>query len=132
MFLDQICQGATSYKEIKERPVWPTVKSWLNGGQQKSLDDLAPERIKLAAGRAARVTYGDDGSPPAVAARIQDLYDTPRGLSIGRGRIPLRIQVLAPNHRPIQITTDLETFWREGYPKIKKELQRKYPKHVWR
>jgi ATP-dependent helicase HrpB len=132
LLLEQICQGAASYKEIKERPVWPTVKSWLNSGQQKALDDLAPERIKLASGRAAKITYADDGSPPTIAARIQDLYDTPRGLSIGPGRIPLRIQVLAPNHRPIQITTDLETFWREGYPKIKKELQRKYPKHVWR
>jgi ATP-dependent helicase HrpB len=69
---------------------------------------------------------------PTIAARIQDLYDTPRGLTVGRGRTALRIQVLAPNHRPIQITNDLETFWREGYPKIKKELQRKYPKHEWR
>ena len=132
LLFEQICQDAASYKEIKERPVWPIVKSWLNSGQQKALDDLAPERIKLASGRAAKITYADDGSPPTIAARIQDLYDTPRGLSIGPGRIPLRIQVLAPNHRPIQITKDLETFWREGYPKIKKDLQRKYPKHVWR
>jgi ATP-dependent helicase HrpB len=132
LFLEQICQGATGYKDIKDRAVWPIVKSWLNTGQQQSLDDLAPERIKLAGGRAAKITYSDDGSPPTIAARIQDLYDTPRGLSVGRGRIPLRIQVLAPNHRPIQITNDLETFWRDAYPKIKKELQRKYPKHVWR
>src|SRR5438067_5927699 len=132
LLLEQDCQGATSYKEIKDRPVGPIVKSWLNGAQQKALDDLAPERIKLAGGRAAKITYADDGAPPTIAARIQDLYDTPRGLSVGRGRIPLRIQVLAPNHRPIQITNDLETFWRVGYPKIKKELQRKYPKHVWR
>jgi ATP-dependent helicase HrpB len=95
------------------------------------LEDLAPERIKLASGRAAKITYAS-GAAPTIAARIQDLYDTPRGLSVGRGRVPLRIQVLAPNHRPIQITNDLETFWREGYPKIKKELQRKYPKHHWR
>jgi ATP-dependent helicase HrpB len=132
LLIEQICQGATSYKEIKDRPVWPIVKSWLNRAQQQSLDDLAPERIKLASGRAAKIIYDSDGSAPTIAARIQDLYDTPRGLSIGRGRIPLRIQVLAPNHRPIQITIDLETFWRDGYPKIKKELQRKYPKHVWR
>jgi ATP-dependent helicase HrpB len=132
LLFEQICQDAASYKEIKERPVWPIVKSWLNSGQQKALDDLAPERIKLASGRAAKITYGDDGSPPTIAARIQDLYDTPRGLAVGSGRVPIRIQVLAPNHRPIQITNDLETFWREGYPKIKKELQRKYPKHVWR
>ncbi len=131
LLLEQICQGATSYKEIKERPVWPVVKSWLSAAQQQTLDDLAPERIKLAGGRAAKITYGD-AAPPTIAARIQDLYDTPRGLAVGRGRTALRIQVLAPNHRPIQITNDLETFWREGYPKIKKELQRKYPKHEWR
>jgi ATP-dependent helicase HrpB len=131
LLLEQICQGATSYKEIKERPVWPAVKSWLSSAQQQTLDDLAPERIKLATGRAAKITYGD-AAPPTIAARIQDLYDTPRGLAVGRGRTALRIQVLAPNHRPIQITNDLETFWREAYPKIKKELQRKYPKHEWR
>lgn len=131
LLLEQICQGATSYKEIKERPVWPVVKSWLSAAQQQTLDELAPERIKLANGRAAKITYGDAASP-TIAARIQDLYDTPRGLAVGRGRTALRIQVLAPNHRPIQITNDLENFWREGYPRIKKELQRKYPKHEWR
>jgi|GEM_PF-19907 len=131
LLLEQICQGATTYKEIKERPVWPVVKSWLSGTQQQALEDLAPERIKLAKGRAAKITYGDS-APPTIAARIQDLYDTPRGLAVGRGRVALRIQVLAPNHRPIQITNDLETFWRDGYPKVKKELQRKYPKHEWR
>jgi len=131
LLLEQICQDATSYKEIKERTVWPVVKSWLSAAQQQRLDELAPERIKLASGRAAKITYGD-AAAPTIAARIQDLYDTPRGLAVGRGRTALRIQVLAPNHRPIQITNDLETFWREGYPKIKKELQRKYPKHEWR
>jgi len=131
LLLEQICQGATSYKEIKERQVWPVVKSWLSTAQQQTLDQLAPERIKLAKGRAAKITYGD-GAPPTIAARIQDLYDTPRGLTVARGRVSLRIQVLAPNHRPIQITNDLETFWRDAYPKIKKELQRKYPKHEWR
>jgi ATP-dependent helicase HrpB len=130
LLLEQICQGALGYKEIKERPVWPVVKSWLSVSQQQTLDELAPERIKLAKGRAAKITYG--GGVPTIAARIQDLFDTPRGLTVGRGRTVLRIQVLAPNHRPIQITNDLETFWREGYPKIKKELQRKYPKHEWR
>ncbi|MEY2501130.1 MAG: ATP-dependent helicase HrpB [Verrucomicrobiota bacterium] len=131
LLLEQLCQKATSYKEIKERNVMPVVKSWLNPGQQQALDDLAPERIKLPTGRAAKIIYADNAAP-TIAARIQDLYDTPRGLTVGRGRIPLRIEVLAPNNRPIQITNDLETFWREGYPKVKKELQRKYPRHQWR
>jgi ATP-dependent helicase HrpB len=131
LLLEQICQGATSYKEIKERQVWPVVKSWLNAAQQQTLDELAPERIKLTKDRAAKIIYGRT-TAPTIAARIQDLYDTPRRLTVAGGRVPIRIEVLAPNHRPIQITDDLETFWRDGYPKIKKELQRKYPKHEWR
>ncbi len=131
LLIEQICQGATSYKEIKERPVAPVLKSWLSAGQQRALDQLAPERIKLPNERNARITYGATHAP-TIAARIQDLYGVENGLTIGQGRVPLRIEVLAPNHRPIQITDDLATFWRESYPKIKQELQRKYPKHRWR
>ena len=129
--LEQICLGAYSYREIKERPVWPVVKSWLSTMQQHALDELAPERIKLPGGKSLKIIYSES-NPPTVAARIQDLYGVKKNLVIGRGKIPLRIQVLAPSHRPMQITDDLENFWRETYPKIKKELQRKYPKHEWR
>ena len=129
--IETICRGAFSYREIKERPVWTVVKAWLTPPQQQLVDELAPERISLPNGRKAKVIYSEN-SPPAVAARIQDLYGIERTLTIGRGRIPIVIQVLAPNHRPIQITSDLENFWREAYPKIKRELQRKYPKHEWR
>ena len=72
------------------------------------------------------------GDPQTIAARIQDLYGVTGELRIAGHRIPLVIQILAPNHRPIQITQNLATFWKESYPKIKQELQRKYPKHEWR
>ncbi len=130
LLLEQICLGATSYKEIKERPVALVLKSWLSAAQQNALEQFVPERIKLPNERKARITYAP-GVPPTIAARIQDLYGVENGLTIGPGRVPLRIEVLAPNHRPVQITEDLATFWRESYPKIKKELQRKYPKHRW-
>ncbi len=69
---------------------------------------------------------------PSIAARIQDLYGVEQELRIAQGRVALVIQVLAPNQRPIQVTQNLATFWRESYPKLKQELQRKYPKHEWR
>jgi ATP-dependent helicase HrpB len=50
----------------------------------------------------------------------------------GHGRVPMKIEVLAPNQRPIQVTDDLSNFWREQYPKIKTELSRRYPRHEWR
>ncbi|MDQ3119029.1 MAG: ATP-dependent helicase HrpB [Verrucomicrobiota bacterium] len=131
LMIEEVCRDAVSYKEIKERPVWPAVKSWLNSEQQQRIEQLVPERVGLPNARKAKVTY-HPLLPPAVAARIQDLYGVERNLTIGHGRVPLVIQVLAPNNRPIQITSDLEGFWRDAYPKIKKELQRKYPKHEWR
>ena len=131
LLLEQICHGAVSYKDIKERAVWPVVKSWLSPVQQQLLDDQAPERIELPNGRKAKVVYAP-GTAPHIASRIQDLYGVTGELRIAAHRIPLVIQVLAPNHRPIQITQNLATFWKDSYPKIKQELQRKYPRHEWR
>ena len=82
-------------------------------------------------GRAFKVTYAENAAP-TIAVRIQDLYGVEGDLRIAGGRVPVVIQVLAPNHRPIQVTTNLANFWKESYPKIKQELQRKYPKHEWR
>ena len=56
------------------------------------------------------------------------MTQTPR---IGMGRVPLSVHILAPSMRPVQVTQDLENFWKEHYPKIKSELKRKYPKHEW-
>ena len=131
LLLEQICHGAVSYKDIKERAVWPVVKSWLSPVQQQLLDDQAPERIELPNGRKAKVVYAP-GTAPHIASRIQDLYGVTGELRIAAHRIPLVIQVLAPNHRPIQITQNLATFLKDSYPKIKQELQRKYPRHEWR
>ena len=129
--VEQICHGAVSYKEIKDKAVWPVVKGWLRGQQQAWVEEYAPERMELPAGRRAKVTYRMDG-PPTLAARIQDLYGVKEGLWIAKHRVPVRIEVLAPNQRPVQVTENLATFWRETYPKLKQELQRKYPKHEWR
>ena len=129
--IEQICHGAFSYKEIKDKPVKPIVKSWISSAQQEALDQQAPERLKLANGRTPKVVYVADGSPYA-ALRIQELYDVRETPRIAMKRIPVLMHILAPNMRPVQITQDLDGFWKEHYPRIKQELQRKYPKHEWR
>jgi ATP-dependent helicase HrpB len=129
--LQLICHGAFSQNEIKDRHVWPVVKSWLSRQQQGWIEDYAPERIGLPHGRAVKVVYSVDGAP-TIAARIQDLYGIKEAVWIANRRVLVRIQVLAPNNRPVQITENLSVFWRETYPKLKQELKRKYPKHDWR
>ncbi len=111
--------------------MWPTVKAWLSGQQREWLEKYAPERVALPNGRKFKVAYSETAEP-SVSIRIQDLYGVEEDLRIAGGRVTLVINVLAPNHRPIQVTSNLATFWRDAYPKIKLELQRRYPKHEWR
>ena len=128
--VSQLCHGAFSYKAIKDADVWSALRSWLSSQDQRWLDQFAPERLELPGGRKAKVIY-TAGSAPMTAARIQDLYGV-TSLTVAKGRQPVTIQILAPNQRPVQITTDLANFWKESYPKIRQELSRKYPKHEWR
>jgi ATP-dependent RNA helicase HrpB len=129
--IEQLCHGAVSYKEVKEREVRPLVMSWLSPAQRALLDRHAPERLTLANGRTPKVSYVQ-GKPPFISLRIQELYGVTQTPKIALGRVPVVVHILTPGMKPIQVTQDLANFWREHYPKIKSELQRKYPKHEWR
>jgi ATP-dependent helicase HrpB len=129
--IEQLCHGAVSYKDIKEREVKPVVMSWLSSVQRELLDKHAPERLTLANGRTPKVNY-EKGQSPFISLRIQELYDVNQTPKIALGRVPVTVHILTPGMKPIQVTQDLASFWREHYPKIKSELARKYPKHLWR
>jgi ATP-dependent helicase HrpB len=129
--IEQLCHGAVSYKDIKEREVKPIVMSWLSPAQRELLDKHAPERLKLPNDRTPKVNY-EPGRVPFISLRIQELYDVNQTPKIAMGRVPVTVHILTPGMKPIQVTQDLANFWREHYPKIKSELARKYPKHFWR
>jgi ATP-dependent helicase HrpB len=127
----QVCHGAIGYKDIKDRPVWPVVRAWLPPAQAQLLDRHAPERITLPNGREPRLTY-EANAEPFIALRIQELYGVDKPLFVCMGRVRVVVHILAPNQRPVQITNDLASFWRNNYPAIKQEYKRRYPKHEWR
>ena len=127
----ELCHGAVSYKDIKEREVKPVVMSWLSPAQRELLDKHAPERLTLPNGRTPKVNY-EPGRAPFISLRIQELYDVNQTPKIALGRVSVTVHILTPGMKPIQVTQDLANFWREHYPKIKSELARKYPKHLWR
>ena len=129
--IEQLCHGAVSYKDIKEREVKPVVMSWLSHAQRELLDKHAPERLTLPNGRTPKVNY-ENGKSPFISLRIQELYDVNQTPKVAMGRVPVTVHILTPGMKPIQVTQDLANFWREHYPKIKSELARKYPKHFWR
>jgi ATP-dependent helicase HrpB len=129
--IEQICYGELGYKGIKDKPVMPVLRDWLTAEQLAVIDDYLPEKIEMANGRRSRITYAKEG-PPVLSARIQELYGIEGKFTLGHGRVPVKIEVLAPNQRPIQVTDDLSAFWRDMYPKVKAELSRRYPRHEWR
>ncbi|HET9013102.1 MAG TPA: ATP-dependent helicase C-terminal domain-containing protein, partial [Gemmatimonadaceae bacterium] len=94
------------------------------------LDSSAPASLPVPSGRSARLEYREDGTVYA-AVKLQELFglaETPR---LGPGQQPLVIELLAPNGRPVQTTTDLRSFWERTYPEVRKELRGRYPKHPW-
>ncbi len=129
--IEQICYGELGAKDVRDKPVMPVLRDWLTAEQLAVLDDYLPERLVMANGRKSRVRYAKEG-PPVLSARIQELYGVGGRFTLGHGRVPVKIEVLAPNQRPIQVTDDLTAFWRDMYPQVKAELSRRYPRHEWR
>ncbi len=129
--VEQVCHGHFTYKDIKDAPVKHLVKSWLNATQHEWLEKHAPERLNLPNEKRPKVTYAAD-KPPFIAIKIQELYGVTETPRIAMGRVPVLVHILTPGMKPVQVTQDLAGFWREHYPKLKSEFQRKYPKHEWR
>ncbi|MFH1811490.1 MAG: ATP-dependent helicase HrpB [Pseudomonadota bacterium] len=102
----------------------------LTATQRRALATLCPETIALPGRRRAPVHY-PEAAPPFVASAMQDFFgltETPR---IGGGRVTLQLQLLAPNHRAVQVTQDLAGFWEVHYPALRRQLMRRYPRHAW-
>ncbi len=132
MILEQMCYGYRSYKEIKDLDPLPSLRAWLSHEQILALNTLAPEEWELPR-RKRPVKLRYEPNKVILAATIQELYDVSgKQLHIADGKVPLTIELLAPNRRPIQITQDLDNFWAGAYPSIRKELKGRYPKHEWR
>ena len=133
LMVEQICYGATSYKEIKDRPVLEKVQEWLRPEQQYFVDTYAPAEIQLPRRRnPVKVRYETDGRV-LVASKLQDFYDVPGAqLKVANGKVPLLVELLAPNQRLIHLTDDLDGFWDGAYVSVRKELAGRYPKHEWR
>jgi ATP-dependent helicase HrpB len=100
------------------------------GPQQSArLDAIAPAKIQLHNNKKFPLDY--DTGEPVLAVRLQDVFglaETPR---VAEGRMPVTLHLLSPARRPVQITRDLASFWKNGYREVRKEMKGRYPKHEW-
>jgi len=123
-------RGLRRRDEVQRLRLAPLLLEMLTWEQRRALDEAAPTHIAVPSGSRHAIDYSDPNAP-VLAVRLQEVFgwtETPR---VGRGRVPLTLHLLSPAHRPVQVTRDLASFWREGYFLVRKELRGRYPKHYW-
>ena len=128
--LVRLCAGKRSFAELRDAGLLEWLRAELGSGVLAKLEALAPEAVSLPGRRRVPVTYEED-RPPWIASRLADFFGMGEGPAIAGGRVPLVLHLLAPNHRALQVTTDLAGFWERHYPELKRSLMRRYPRHPW-
>ncbi|MCC7382433.1 MAG: ATP-dependent helicase HrpB [Deltaproteobacteria bacterium] len=129
--LPSLAYGRRSFAELKKANVTEAIRQLLTHAKLAQLDRHAPERIEVPTGSKIALRYEGAGAPPVLAVRLQELFGLTASPKVAAGRIPVKMELLAPNMRPVQVTQDLTSFWNTTYAEVRRELRARYPKHAW-
>jgi ATP-dependent helicase HrpB len=127
--LGEACADLSSFAELKRLRLLDLLHAGL-GPRAIVIDRFAPTHLSLGGKRRVAIHYEAD-RPPWIASRMQDFFGVARAPTVGEGRVPVVLHLLAPNQRPVQVTQDLPGFWIKHYPALRKQLMRRYPRHAW-
>lgn len=124
------CAGRSSLAELRDAPIEDALLARLGPNVAADLRRLCPKVLRLPSGREAKISYAAD-RPPMVAGKIQEFFGAAESPRILGGSEVVVVDLLAPNSRSVQITSDLAGFWKNLYPKVRREMLRRYPRHPW-
>lgn len=130
-WLAPFLSGVRSLKQLSNIDLTSALLSQLTWEQRRTLDSQAPTHLVVPSGSRIPLVYSASSPSPVLSVRIQEVFglcETPR---VAGGRIPVTVHLLSPAGRPAQVTQDLESFWKNRYDQIKKELRGRYPRHYW-
>jgi ATP-dependent helicase HrpB len=122
---DWLIPYCTSPNEV---PLYDALVQRLTRKGLDELQRLAPERITLPSGTSALIDYEKE---PSVSAPLQELLGQRETPKIGDGRVALVVELLSPARRPLQVTKDLASFWKNAYKQVRAEMMSRYPRHYW-
>lgn len=127
---ESILMGEKSLDEALKKDLVTYFNLKLSNDQQKVLSLQIPDGFKIPSGRFVNVDYSTQGQP-TIQARLQEFFGWMDSPTLANGKVKVRVQLLGPNYRPVQITSDLRGFWNSSYQEVRKELRARYPKHDW-
>lgn len=126
----QACLGENKMQTVMEKDLVFFFENVFPAEGITLLKKEVPERITVPSGSRIPVNYPADKGP-YLEVRIQEVFGLMETPKVYFGKIPVTFHLLGPNFRPVQVTSSLESFWKNGYPEVRKELRIKYPKHQW-
>ncbi len=100
-----------------------------SGHDRRELDRLAPSKMDVPSGSEITIQYEEEG--PFCEVRLQECFGMLATPKVAGGKVPVVMRLLSPAQRPVQVTKDLASFWKEGYPLVRKDMRGRYPKHYW-
>ena len=119
--------GLTTEQDWKAFDPLPALEAYIGWAALRQLEKIAPAHFTTPLGRKIAIDYSGDS--PAIELRIQEIFGQTRHPMIGDH--PLKVTLLSPAHRPIQVTTDIPGFWTGSYADVRKDMRAQYPKHPW-
>ncbi|TVR46409.1 MAG: ATP-dependent helicase HrpB [Rhodobacteraceae bacterium] len=120
---------ARSAEDLRALDLLPALRGLLDRDQTRMLDQMAPAYFVTPLGNKVAIDY--TGDAPEVSLRLQELFGLQIHPVIGPARVPLRLVLLSPARRPVQVTMDLPGFWANSYRDVRKDMRGQYPKHPW-
>ena len=100
-----------------------------SGHDRRELDRFAPAKMDVPSGSEMTIQYEEEG--PFCEVRLQECFGMLATPKVAGGKVPVVMRLLSPAQRPVQVTKDLASFWKEGYPLVRKDMRGRYPKHYW-
>ena len=119
--------GVTTEQDWKSFDPLPALHALIGWENLHQLETIAPAQFTSPLGRKITIDYS--GENPSIELRIQEMFGQTRHPMIGAQ--PLKVTLLSPAHRPIQVTRDIPGFWIGSYADVRKDMRAKYPRHPW-
>jgi ATP-dependent helicase HrpB len=120
--------GVTRKSHLERLDTAQILLHFLGHHRLSELNRLAPVTLTVPTGSRIRVDY-ENG--PVLAVKLQEMFGQTTTPAVAGGRAPVLIHLLSPAGRPLAVTQDLPSFWRNAYPEVRKEMRGRYPKHPW-
>ncbi|OOY27563.1 ATP-dependent helicase HrpB [Thioclava sp. L04-15] len=120
---------ARTEADLRKMELTDALRAALDWEQMQLVDRLAPAHFETPLGRRVPIDYA--GEAPGIEIRLQEMFGVTTHPTVGPKRLPLRITLLSPGHKPIQVTMDLPGFWAGSYADVRKDMRGRYPKHPW-